>query len=113
MHISDKPLINMAAMNVHAPSSGDEIHVKSEKMKELNDSNSDMGEYYSSTFDDSHQDHNISVIDKQALPVPKLTTGPAFYCRKTWLCNTGIHDCGCKKICLFGVKTLPKKAATK
>lgn len=30
---------------------------------------------------------------QQALPIPKLTTGPAFYCRKVWLYNLGIHDC--------------------
>lgn len=30
---------------------------------------------------------------QQALPIPKLTTGPAFYCRKLWLYNFGVHDC--------------------
>nr|CAH7735094.1 unnamed protein product [Callosobruchus chinensis] len=30
---------------------------------------------------------------QQALPVPYLTTGPAFYLRKAWVYNLGIHDC--------------------
>nr|CAH7768582.1 unnamed protein product [Callosobruchus chinensis] len=30
---------------------------------------------------------------QQALPIPKLTTGPAFYCRKILMYNLGIHDC--------------------
>lgn len=30
---------------------------------------------------------------QQALPVPSLTTGPAFYLRKAWVYNLGIHDC--------------------
>lgn len=25
--------------------------------------------------------------------IPKLTTGPAFYCRKVWLYNLGVYDC--------------------
>ncbi|CAH0564506.1 unnamed protein product [Brassicogethes aeneus] len=35
----------------------------------------------------------ISFDLQQAMPIPKLTTGPAFYCRKIWLYNLGIHDC--------------------
>ena len=35
----------------------------------------------------------ISFDLQQALPVPKLTSGPAFYCRKLWLFNFGVHDC--------------------
>ncbi|XP_071053921.1 uncharacterized protein [Onthophagus taurus] len=30
---------------------------------------------------------------QQALPVPNLTVGPAFYLRKAWTYNLGIHDC--------------------
>ncbi|CAH1984379.1 unnamed protein product [Acanthoscelides obtectus] len=30
---------------------------------------------------------------QQALPVPNLTVGPAFYLRKAWVYNLGIHDC--------------------
>jgi hypothetical protein len=26
------------------------------------------------------------------MPIPKLTTGSAFYCTKVWLYNLGIHD---------------------
>lgn len=35
----------------------------------------------------------ISFDLQQAMPIPKLTTGPAFYCRKIWLYNLGVHDC--------------------
>lgn len=30
---------------------------------------------------------------QQALPVPNLTVGPAFYLRKAWVYNLGLHDC--------------------
>ena len=30
---------------------------------------------------------------RQTLPLPKLTTGPEFYCRKIWMYTLGIHDC--------------------
>lgn len=39
----------------------------------------------------------ISFDLQQSMPLPKLTTGPAFYCRKIWLYNLGIHDCTNKK----------------
>lgn len=35
----------------------------------------------------------ISFDLEQALPVPNLTVGPAFYLRKAWTYNLGIHDC--------------------
>lgn len=35
----------------------------------------------------------ISFDLQQALPVPKLTCGPAFYCRKICFYNFGLHDC--------------------
>ncbi|KAL3270143.1 hypothetical protein HHI36_009201 [Cryptolaemus montrouzieri] len=43
----------------------------------------------------------LSLKLQQALPVPKLTEGPAFYCRKIWLYNSGIHYCGCEKGNMF------------
>lgn len=30
---------------------------------------------------------------QQALLVPSLTTGPAFYLRKAWVYNLEVHDC--------------------
>lgn len=35
----------------------------------------------------------ISFDLQQVLPIPKLTSGPAFYCSKVGLYNLGIHDC--------------------
>ncbi|CAH2012872.1 unnamed protein product [Acanthoscelides obtectus] len=38
---------------------------------------------------------NVYVISfelQQAMPIPKLTTGPAFYCRKVYLYNLEVHD---------------------
>lgn len=35
----------------------------------------------------------ISFDLQQAIPVPKLITGPAFYARRIWLYNLGVHDC--------------------
>ncbi|CAH2002700.1 unnamed protein product [Acanthoscelides obtectus] len=46
--------------------------------------------------DRSKSTTNVCVISfdlQQAMPIPKLTTGPAFYCRKVWLYNLGVHDC--------------------
>ena len=39
----------------------------------------------------------VSFDLQQALPVPNLTVGPAFYLRKAWVYNLGIHDCGTGK----------------
>lgn len=40
------------------------------------------------------QDTLVMSFDlQQALPVPNLTVGPAFYLRKAWTYNLGIHDC--------------------
>lgn len=41
----------------------------------------------------SRDTYIISFDLQQALPVPNLTTGPAFYLRKAWVYNLGIHDC--------------------
>ncbi|XP_077291998.1 uncharacterized protein LOC143915302 [Arctopsyche grandis] len=38
--------------------------------------------------------HVITIDLQQTLPTPKLTCGPAFYLRKLWTFNVGIHDCG-------------------
>lgn len=42
---------------------------------------------------DTNNKYVISFDLQQAMPIPKLTTGPAFYCRKIWLYNLGVHDC--------------------
>ena len=39
----------------------------------------------------------ISFDLQQALPVPNLSVGPAFYLKKAWVYNLGIHDCGTNK----------------
>ena len=37
----------------------------------------------------------------QALPTPKLSSGPAFYKRKLWTYNLGIHDAGANKAAMM------------
>lgn len=37
--------------------------------------------------------HVISIDLQQTLPTPKLSCGPAFYLRKLWTYNVGVHDC--------------------
>ena len=43
------------------------------------------------------EQHTICFDLQQTLPLPKLTSGPAFYKRKLWLYNLCIHDCGLNK----------------
>lgn len=38
--------------------------------------------------------HTINIDPQQTLPTPILTCGHAFYLRKLWTYNVGIHDCG-------------------
>ncbi|KAJ4437340.1 hypothetical protein ANN_17479 [Periplaneta americana] len=38
--------------------------------------------------------HVISIDLQQTLLTPKLSCGPAFYLRKLWTYNVGIHECG-------------------
>lgn len=45
--------------------------------------------------------HVISLDLQQALPTPKLTVSHAFYRRKIWTYNLGIHDCGSNKGYMF------------
>lgn len=55
-----------------------------------------MQDLLNNTTQESKNTNRTLVISfdlQQALPIPKLTTGPAFYCRKIWLYNLGIHDC--------------------
>lgn len=37
--------------------------------------------------------HAITIELQQTIPTPKLTCGPAFYLRKLWTYNVGMHDC--------------------
>ena len=45
--------------------------------------------------------HVICLDLQQALPRPKLTVGPAFYRRKLWTFNCGIHNCGTESGYMF------------
>ncbi|XP_049799113.1 uncharacterized protein LOC126234464 [Schistocerca nitens] len=49
----------------------------------------------------SKEHHVIAMDMQQTFPTPKLTVGPAFYKRKIWTYNYGIHDCGSNKGYMF------------
>ena len=51
---------------------------------------------------ESPEDHLTIALDlQQTFPTPRLTSGPAFYKRKLWTYNLGIHDCGSEKGHMF------------
>ena len=45
--------------------------------------------------------HVITFDLQQALPTPKLSTGPAFYKRKLWTYNFSVHSCGTGHVNFF------------
>jgi len=45
--------------------------------------------------------HTICFDLQQAMPTPKLSSGPAFYKRKLWTYNLCVHDCGSKTAFMF------------
>ncbi|XP_047119817.1 uncharacterized protein LOC124802842 [Schistocerca piceifrons] len=51
--------------------------------------------------ENSKQHRMIAMDIQQTFPTPKLTVGPAFYKRKIWTYNYGIHDCGPNKGYMF------------
>lgn len=51
-------------------------------------------------IDQARKENNIHVISfdlQQALPIPDLTVGKAFYLRKAWMYNLGVHNCNTGK----------------
>ena len=44
--------------------------------------------------DAPQQLHTVAFDLQQALPTPKLSCGPAFYKRKVYTYNAGVHNCG-------------------
>lgn len=52
-----------------------------------------MTEYTEIAISNPEDVHVITVDLQQTLPTPKLTVGHAFYCRKLWTYNVGIHNC--------------------
>ncbi|XP_049789789.1 uncharacterized protein LOC126195285 [Schistocerca nitens] len=47
--------------------------------------------------ENSKEHHVIAMDMQQTFPTPELTVSPAFYKRKIWTYNYGIHDCGSNK----------------
>ena len=51
---------------------------------------------------DNPDDIHVICFDlQQALPTPKISSGPAFYKRKLWTCNLCIHDAGSNNASVF------------
>ncbi|CAH0546964.1 unnamed protein product [Brassicogethes aeneus] len=75
-----------------------------------------MQQLFKSKTEWSQTDKKTCVISfdlQQALPIPKLTTGPAFYCRKIWMHNLGVYDCTGNTGHMFGPKMLQKEEVMK
>lgn len=69
-----------------------ELHLHSAKSMQTN-----LVETSLAAKSSSSKTHVLAFDLQQALPTPSLTVGPAFYLRKLWTYNFGIHDCGTDK----------------
>lgn len=81
------------------PNKDEDDKNKAKQEKELHlrkaDSVRDKMREYTAQSKDSPEDVHVITVDlQQTLPTPKLSCGPAFYCRKLWTYNVGIHNCG-------------------
>lgn len=93
-------------MIVNDPSKSEDEKNKAKQEKELHlrraeSLRGELNEYTDQSKTSPADVHVITVDLQQTLPTPKLSCGPAFYCRKLWTYNVGIHNCATGKGFMF------------
>lgn len=85
-------------LNINIKSSDEQQRLQYERQLELHQRRAEAGQTnikHQTTRAKNDPNYHVITFDlQQALPTPRLSTGPMFYKRKIWTYNLSVHNCG-------------------